>query len=166
MRQDPQQIASTGTPLNHADIVQRLPHSGRMCLLESALAYDALGITCSAGNHRDIHHPLRRDGRLPITAGIEYAAQAMALHATLTRQAGANSGALLVQLANVSWARDSLDECVAPLLIQVQQINALGSAANYHFTVSSDGVHLIEGNILVHVEAGFDADSATPMENI
>lgn len=166
MRQDLPVIASTFAPLNRAEIARHLPHSGRMCLLEAALACDATAITCTASNHHDIDHPLRRDGRLPITAGIEYAAQAMALHATLTRQvvAAPNTRAMLVQLANISWTRDSFDECAGPLLIQAQQISALGNAANYHFSVSNDGAHLIEGNILVHFDKSVVTASVTPIE--
>ncbi len=69
--------------MNHDAICARLPHAGRMCLLDRLEAWDGDSITCFATSHRDAHNPLRRAGRLPAVAGVEYAAQAMALHGNL-----------------------------------------------------------------------------------
>jgi len=67
----------------HEAICARLPHAGRMCLLERLESWDNESITCIATSHRDADNPLRRDGRLSAVAGVEYAAQAMALHGSL-----------------------------------------------------------------------------------
>ena len=67
----------------HDAICARLPHAGRMCLLERLESWDSDSITCIAISHRDADNPLRRDGRLHAIAGVEYAAQAMALHGSL-----------------------------------------------------------------------------------
>ncbi|MFT3929822.1 MAG: hypothetical protein QM709_05905 [Spongiibacteraceae bacterium] len=125
-----------------------------MCLLESVTAYDETSIVCTARDHRDNTHPLRHDGKLPITAGIEYAAQAMALHAILTRQNSAvsNTTAMLVQLSDVHWNCDTLDQHIAPLVIRAEQTNALGNSASYHFQVLEKAVVLIEGQMLVHFQ--------------
>lgn len=64
-------------------ICARLPHAGRMCLLERLEAWDGDSITCIATSHRDPDNPLRSGGRLHAVAGVEYAAQAMALHGNL-----------------------------------------------------------------------------------
>ncbi len=69
--------------MNHAAICARLPHAGRMCLLERLEFWDGDSITCIATSHRDADNPLRRGGRLHAVAGVEYAAQAMALHGNL-----------------------------------------------------------------------------------
>jgi predicted hotdog family 3-hydroxylacyl-ACP dehydratase len=69
--------------MNHDDICARLPHAGRMCLLERLESWDGDAITCIATSHRDTDNPLRRGGRLHAVAGVEYAAQAMALHGNL-----------------------------------------------------------------------------------
>jgi predicted hotdog family 3-hydroxylacyl-ACP dehydratase len=69
--------------MNHAAICARLPHAGRMCLLERLESWDGDSITCIATSHRDADNPLRRGGRLHAVAGVEYAAQAMALHGSL-----------------------------------------------------------------------------------
>ena len=67
----------------HDVICARLPHAGRMCLLERLESWDADSITCIATSHRDADNPLRRGGRLHAVAGVEYASQAMALHGNL-----------------------------------------------------------------------------------
>lgn len=69
--------------MNHDAICARLPHAGRMCLLERLESWDGDSITCIVTSHRDADNPLRRGGRLHAVAGVEYAAQAMALHSHL-----------------------------------------------------------------------------------
>ncbi len=69
--------------MKHDAICARLPHAGRMCLLERLESWDSDTITCIATSHRDADNPLRRGGRLHAVAGVEYAAQAMALHSSL-----------------------------------------------------------------------------------
>ncbi|MCY7388737.1 MAG: 3-hydroxylacyl-ACP dehydratase, partial [Burkholderiales bacterium] len=66
--------------LDHAAIAARVPHTGRMCLLDRVLQWDAHAIRCSATSHRDPDNPLREAGGLAMLAGIEYAAQAAAVH--------------------------------------------------------------------------------------
>ena len=78
------------TLLDHAAIAARVPHAGAMCLLDSVVSWDEQHIECRAASHASPTHPLAQDGRLPATAAIEYAAQAMALHGCLVHeQAGA-----------------------------------------------------------------------------
>ena len=60
-----------------------IPHTGAMCLLDGVLQWDTSTIQCVSRSHRDAHNPLRIDGRLPTLCGIEYAAQAMAVHGGL-----------------------------------------------------------------------------------
>ena len=67
------------------EIAALIPHAGAMCLLDSVR---------SLGQHVDrlpeppataqADHPLASDGRLDAICGIEYAAQAMAVHGGLT----------------------------------------------------------------------------------
>ena len=69
--------------MNHDAICAHLPHAGRMCLLDRLMAWDSESIVCHASSHRDAGNPLRRGGRLHAVTGVEYAAQAMALHGSL-----------------------------------------------------------------------------------
>ena len=59
-----------------------VPHAGAMCLLDRVIDWDEDGIRCEA-TVAD-RHPLKVGTRLPATALIEYAAQAMAAHGRLT----------------------------------------------------------------------------------
>ena len=58
-----------------------VPHAGAMCLLDRVIDWDEDGIRCEA-TVAD-RHPLKVGTRLPATALIEYAAQAMAAHGRL-----------------------------------------------------------------------------------
>ena len=69
--------------LTREAIAALLPHDGAMVLLDEATAWDEARIACSARSHRDRSNPLRREGKLSSLCGVEYAAQAMALHGKL-----------------------------------------------------------------------------------
>src|ERR1700688_1204625 len=69
--------------LNRAWIESRIPHHGRMCLLDEVIAWSDARVSCRSGTHREADNPLRADGKLGIACGIEYAAQAMAVHGAL-----------------------------------------------------------------------------------
>ena len=66
--------------LNKTEIAALIPHSGAMCLLDEVASWDATHIRCVARTHRDPQNPLRNGVRVPVLCGIEYAAQAMAVH--------------------------------------------------------------------------------------
>ena len=70
--------------LSQAELRSLLPHAGNMCLLHAIEAWDAQGMSCSAISHHDPSNPLRQAQQLPAICGLEYAAQAMALHCALT----------------------------------------------------------------------------------
>lgn len=75
--------ASSPGSLTQNEIRSLLPHAGAMCLLESVLAWDMNSISCSSLSHCVPNNPLRAASGLASANGIEYAAQAMALHAAL-----------------------------------------------------------------------------------
>ena len=69
--------------VNQKEIAKYLPHRGAICLLEEVCVYDTLKICCQTTTHTDLNNPLRTDNSLPMINGIEYAAQAAALHLVL-----------------------------------------------------------------------------------
>ena len=97
--------------MNRAWIEAHIPHQGRMCLLDEVVDWNAHHIRCRTGTHRAPDNPLRSHGRLGVACGIEYAAQAMALHGALAgAAAGADGGAasrvgLLASRARCAAAR-------------------------------------------------------------
>jgi len=54
-----------------------------MCLLDEVLSWNATRVQCRSSTHRDASNPLRNRGCLAAVCGIEYAAQAMAVHGAL-----------------------------------------------------------------------------------
>jgi predicted hotdog family 3-hydroxylacyl-ACP dehydratase len=78
-------------PLPAGPVAALVPHAGPMCLLGQVTEWSVDAIRCTATVAA--RHPLKIGGRLPATALIEYAAQAMAAHGRLlARDGGAGAG--------------------------------------------------------------------------
>ena len=148
--------------LNRAEIARRIPHAGAMCLLARVVDWDAQRIRCSADNHRAADHPLRAHGRLGAACGIEYAAQAMAVHGALTaEQAGAATAVprvgYLASVRGVVLHASRLDDIAGDLTVEAERL--MGDATNivYEFQVSSDERPLLRGRATVVLDAAMAA---------
>jgi predicted hotdog family 3-hydroxylacyl-ACP dehydratase len=128
-------------------IARLIPHQGAMCLLARVVAHDPNVIVCEADSHTDPANPLRNAKGLPSSAGVEYAAQAIALHAALRRPDGAPAGrGFLAVLSDVRWVRERLDDLTAPLIVQAQLLADTGGGLQYRFSVGApDQPAAIEG---------------------
>ena len=121
--------------LDRGWIEQHIPHHGRMCLLDEVIEWDAQHIRCRSGTHRALDHPLRAHGRLGAACGIEYAAQAMAVHGALAggALAGAGIGAarpaagFLASLRKVRLHVLQLDHLTADLVCDVTLVAGDGA---------------------------------------
>jgi len=142
-------------------IEAHIPHSGRMCLLDEVIEWDAGHIRCRSGTHRAVDHPLRSRGRLGMACGVEYAAQAMAAHGALTAgaadvrpEAGFLAGVrdLRLQVARFDDVEGDVI-CIAVLLAGDQ------STALYEFALESGSRRLLSGRATVVFDAnkGFRA---------
>jgi predicted hotdog family 3-hydroxylacyl-ACP dehydratase len=133
--------------LDHDAIARLIPHQGAMCLLARVVAQNATFITCEADNHADPANPLRNSGGLPVTAGVEYAAQAIALHAALRKREGGPAGrGFLAVLSDVRWTHERLDDLPGPLTIHIDLLADTGGGLQYRFTVGSQaGAPVLEG---------------------
>ena len=131
--------------LGHADIAARIPHAGRMCLLDRVLAWDAGHIRCAAVNHREADHPLRSGGGLPVWAGIEYAAQAAALHGALLREGNRPRAGVLGKLRNVRPGCAWLDRISSELVLEARALHHDPSGAIYAFEARGDDALLLQG---------------------
>ena len=129
--------------LDHAGIAARIPHAGRMCLLDRVVAWDEHRVLCAAGSHRDDDNPLREAGGLPVWAGIEYAAQAAAVHGTLLRQEEAPRRGVLAALRDVRAHRAWLHDIQEDLQIEAAILHADPAGAVYAFELSADGELLL-----------------------
>lgn len=141
--------------LDHAWIASRIPHQGSMCLLESVQAWDQEKIECSANSHRAFDNPLRAHGQLGIACGVEYAAQAMAVHGALLAPKDSTRPKVgyLVSVRGVSMMVTRLDDIQANLLIVATCIMASENNMLYQFTVSANDQLLIKGRAAVVLNA-------------
>ena len=160
-------------PLDRAWIEQHIPHKGRMCLLDEVLSWDAARIRCRSGTHRASDNPLRSHGRLGAACGIEYAAQAMAVHGALVAASAplastvANSvrgsiGAALGYLAsvrNVVLYVERLDDLEADIIASAERITGDGRTVLYQFSVWEAQRPLLSGRASIVFDAAYGANA-------
>jgi predicted hotdog family 3-hydroxylacyl-ACP dehydratase len=144
-----------------------------MCLLDEVMQWDAQHIRCRSGTHRLPDHPLRLQGHLGIACGIEYAAQAMAVHGALAGMAGKGRDALadggsggdakhsrsevgfLAGLRDVRLHALRLDDIEADLICEALLIAGDHGSALYEFAIRSEAQpqRLLSGRATVVFDA-------------
>ena len=132
-----------------AQIEGLIPHAGRMCLLDELLACGPEHIECLARSHLAPDNPLRVAGALPGVCGIEYAAQAMALHGRLNSQSSTSRGGLLASIRDLTCHAARLDAIRADLLIGARRLMGDEARVVYAFSLSAGGRLLLEGRAAV-----------------
>ncbi len=141
------------TTLDRQQIAARIPHAGRMCLLERVEHWSECDIGCIATGHRDPDNPLRSGDRLPVTAGIEYAAQAMAVHGSLVEPVdGPPRRGYLAVLSRVEWTVEQLDDIGGPLRVEAVRETVIDGGRSYRFAVHGDGRLLLSGAAVIALE--------------
>jgi predicted hotdog family 3-hydroxylacyl-ACP dehydratase len=141
--------------LDHAAIAACIPHQGSMCLLDAVIDWSATAISCRAISHRDPHNPLRAAGRLGATAGIEYAAQAMAVHGALLANPGERPRqGYLASVRGVQLHVAHLDDLPGELDVEAERLSGDANNILYRFSVSHGDHCLIEGRAAVVLDAG------------
>ena len=139
--------------MDRAWIEQRIPHKGSMCLLERVCDWGPETLTCETTTHQDPANPLRAEGRLGMSALIEYAAQAMAVHGALLAAADAVPAAgYLTSVRQVRWYRDRCDDLAAPLRITVSRQSGNATHVIYDFSIHC-GELLATGRISAVLDA-------------
>ncbi len=147
--------------LTKADIAALIPHTGAMCLLDQVLRWDRASIVCFATSHRDPDNPLACDGRLDVVCGIEYAAQAMAIHAGLTATSVRRPDAgYLASVREVICHAGRLDLIAENLEVSARLLTAETGGAIYLFRLRSGMVTLLKGRAAVVLDVRSDHRSA------
>ena len=142
------------TPLDHAAIARLIPHHGNMCLLETVISWDEQHLCAQATSHVSAHNPLRNAHGLPATAGIEYAAQAMAVHGALRSDAqGKPVQGRLVAIRQVVCTQAWLHDIAAPLTLVVKHLMSDDRTMMYQFTVSAADQDLVTGRATVNLQS-------------
>lgn len=140
--------------LAREDIAALIPHSGAMCLLDGVVDWDSDNIRCVTAHHRATDNPLRRSGVLGGLAGIELAAQAMALHGRLAAAGGERpSAGYLVSLRDVVCRAPRLDCVDGDLIISAKRLAGDEREALYRFAVEGGGAVLLDGRAAVVLTA-------------
>ena len=145
--------------LGRDEIARRIPHQGSMCLLDAVLAWDEESISCEASSHRAEQNPLRAHGRLGAVCGVEYAAQAMAMHGALVGESHAAGAAsapragYLAGMRGVTLHVDRLDTIAGPLAVKAQRVTGDDNTVLYNFTLQSGEQPLLSGRAIVVLDA-------------
>ena len=136
--------------LTRAEIRTRIPHSGSMCLLEGVRRWDQTTLDAYAISHRDPQNPLRGAERLHAVIGVEYAAQAMAVHGGLLASGGAQMG-FLASVRDLRLFKERLDDLPEELEIHVERISGSLESFIYAFIVATRGEVALSGRIAVRL---------------
>ncbi len=141
--------------LDRHAIAARIPHQGTMSLLDAVVEWDATGIRCTAVSHRQADNPLCHAGRLGVAAGIEYAAQAMAVHGGLLAADNAPPRqGYLASVRQVQFHVAYLDELPADLQISAERLSGDATQVLYRFALSSGDTPVLDGRAAVILDAG------------
>jgi predicted hotdog family 3-hydroxylacyl-ACP dehydratase len=143
--------------LDRAWIEEHIPHHGRMCLLDEVIGWDEGRISCRSNTHRAVDNPLRAHGRLGIACGVEYAAQAMAVHGALIAAAApAASAPVAGFLASVRGVRLHvlrLDDLQGDLICSAVRVAGDRGTALYEFELKFEAQCLLSGRATVVLDA-------------
>jgi len=126
-----------------------------MCLLDSVETWDDTTISCRTSTHRDQRNPLRARGRLTVSAGLEYAAQAMGAHVGLLdrdRRTEIQIG-YVGSVRDVTFSVNRLDDLAGDLTVDATRMVEGENSYMYRFTVSHSGLAIIEGRASIFVKA-------------
>lgn len=140
--------------LDRVWIAAHIPHQGKMCLLDKVVDWSSERIVCYAVSHTLDDNPLRIHGRLGGCAGIEYAAQTMAVHGVLLADAqAAPRQGYLTSVRSVNFQVARLDDLPHPLQIRAERLSGDDQLILYQFSVHHESLCLLEGRATVVLDS-------------
>lgn len=131
-------------------IERLLPHVGAMRMIDAVVRWSDDDIECLAESHRNPANPLWIDDRLPAACGLEYGAQAMAIHGALVagREDKPRVG-LLVAAHDLLWRVTRLDTVAGALTIRARRLLGSPQQVAYEFDVLDGARSLVSGRASV-----------------
>ena len=125
-----------------------------MCLLDTVAQWDESSIICMTASHRDATNPLRRDDQLESVCGLEYAAQAMAVHVGLLQQGKERRIALgyLGAVKNLMLRASRLDDIKGDLTIQATRLLGEAGGFIYTFRIFAGAEELLDGQASIFLK--------------
>jgi predicted hotdog family 3-hydroxylacyl-ACP dehydratase len=147
-----------------AMLLDRLPHAGRMRLLEDILELTPELVRATASSHRDRSNPLRGPAGLAAVHAVEYAAQTAALHGAAAAADGPRHPPLrfIATVRDARFERDRLDDLGGPLEIEARLLAPAAGGAAYAVRVSCGSISVMTACLLL-ADAPASAHEATPM---
>ncbi|SMM99129.1 3-hydroxydecanoyl-[ACP] dehydratase [uncultured Candidatus Thioglobus sp.] len=135
---------------NNAELCDLIPHAGKMCLIDSIKKWDEDTIICTTKTHQNSDNPLLSNGILPVSALIEYGAQAMAIHgALLTKKSDKiMQKGYLAALKNVKFENIDISN-MSVLTIKATKKMSMNGNMIYDFSVFLRNDRLIAGRATV-----------------
>ena len=141
-----------------AAISKAIPHAGNMCLLDGVLQCDAQSIQCISTTHKNLNNPLRSDNQLSALCGIEYAAQAMAVHGVMGGQLDQKPRAgFLISLRDVKCNTARLDTLQDDLIINAEKQMGDEARVMYQFDLFAGKNKILSGRATVILDADKEA---------
>ena len=142
-------------PIGKSAIAGLIPHDGAMCLLDAVIDWSATAITCRASSHRDAANPMAVEGQLAGLCGIEYAAQAMAIHGSLVTGAGPRPTAgYLASVRDVVCLVDRLDLLAGDLVVTASLLLAEAGRVIYGFDLRCNDETILRGRAALVLDIG------------
>lgn len=140
--------------ISKAALCRLIPHQGRMCLLDTVERWDDTSILCTTASHRDATNPLRRDNHLEAICGLEYAAQAMAVHVGLLQQGNERRLAVgyLGAVKNLMLRATRLNDVKGDLTVQATRLVGEVGSFIYAFRVSAGRQELLDGRASIFLK--------------
>ena len=149
--------------LDRAWIAAHIPHQGSMCLLDAAIDWSETAISCIATSHTDPANPLRAGDRRGAVCGIEYAAQAMAVHGALLAGTGDRPRqGYLTSVRGVTLHVACLDDLEGEVGVHAERLSGDTNNILYQFSLSYAGCCLLAGRATVVLDATAIGKKARP----
>ena len=140
--------------ITKAEFCRLIPHHGSMCLLDRVEQWDDTGLVCTTASHRDRANPLRRDNQLDAICGLEYAAQAMAVHVGLLEQGKERRLAVgyLGAVKNLMLHATRLDNVKEDMTVQATRLVGEAGSFIYAFQVLVEQQALLDGRASIFLK--------------
>lgn len=156
MRQEKMKEKGKMAIVEKSELAALLPHANGMVLLDTVRAWDGESIECLALSHVSADNPLAIDGRVSVYAGVEYAAQAMALHNALLASQRASSEkaehprqGVVAVVSKLKSSIGFLSDCADQLQIKVALVESAGDSSMYDFELLQNETLCLSGRLLV-----------------
>jgi predicted hotdog family 3-hydroxylacyl-ACP dehydratase len=137
--------------LDRAWICSHIPHQGAMCLIDEVLEWSATEISCRTDSHRLKSNPLRTADHLRSECGIEYGAQAIAIHGALSLASpdAAPVAGMLASARGVDLHVARLDDVEGALTVRARRTGGDASALLYEFSIAGNSKTLLAGRATI-----------------